>query len=163
MQYPLYSLDWFQASVNIADISVPLRSRYTGKGHSWFSKTVWRPATIEITTSDSSNQLERAPSPVATLSWKFCCILAQTAQIFDKRPLLWREIAVRAPETKIWNDFSEEPSYFFKIHMKDLNKLAIFFKLLSISIPAICRQKWTTLVSVGVVGLFLTKFNHYFS
>ena len=55
-------------------------------------------------------------------------------------------------------------SYFSQIHVRNLKKLAICFKLQSIFILAICRQKRKICTSFcALEGLFLTNWNHYFS
>ena len=73
------------------------------------------------------------------------CMLAKTAQIFDKERLLQREIVVRPPNhqmTPLRNDklkyFSER---FLQNTHEELEKFANFFKLQSISILVIRRQK----------------------
>ena len=86
------------------------------------------------------------------LSWRFCCMLDKTIQIFDKEPLLKREIALREialaavrgkykmispKKNKLESGFSNFP----KIHRRNLTKWTNFFKLQSISILVIRRQK----------------------
>ena len=100
----------------------------------------------------------------------FCFVfLLKTAQLFNKKPFYYHEIAVRTLAENVIGFLQGITNYnqfilrdFSKIHKKNLKKLE-FFSVARHFHPSHRQPNIISTYFCAIVGLLLTKLNHYFN